>query len=71
VDANKPRNKIMELKQQIIKYIFDNKDQFQLTNATINNFREYIYNSKGEYLIGGELIASFITKAIDLIIDNK
>lgn len=61
----------MELKQQIIKYIFDNKDDFQLTNATVNNFREYIYNAQGEYLIGGELIAQFISKAIDLIVHNK
>ena len=58
---------IIELKQDILKYIFDNKDEYQLTNATIDNFREYIYNAKGEYLIGGELIAEFITKAINLI----
>lgn len=58
---------IIELKQDILKYIFKNKDEFQLTNTTIDNFREYIYNAKGEYLIGGELIAEFITKAINLI----
>lgn len=61
----------MELKQHIIKYIFDNKDDFQLTNATIKHFHNYIYDSNGEYLIGGELIAGFIKKAIDLIIHNK
>lgn len=61
----------MQLKEKIIKYIFDNKDQFQLVNTTITHFREYIYNSKGEYLIGGELIAQFIKKAIDLIIKTN
>lgn len=61
----------MELKEKIIKYIFENKDEFQIINATVNAFRDYIYDSKGEYLIGGELIASFISKAVDLIINNK
>jgi len=61
----------MQIKKQIINYIFENQDEFQLTNATINNFREYIYNKEGNYLTGGELIANFIRKAIDLIINNK
>jgi hypothetical protein len=61
----------MELKHKIVNFIFEHKDEFQLTNATISNFRDYIYDSKGEYLIGGELIADFIKKAIDLIIYNK
>lgn len=68
----KVKNKHMELKQQIIKYIFDNKDDFQLVNATIKHFSNYIYDYKNDgYLIGGELIAEFIKKAIDLIIHNK
>jgi len=61
----------MELKKQIIDYIFENKDNFQLTNDTINNFSRYVYDEKGDYLIGGDLIVKFIKKAIDLIINNK
>lgn len=56
-----------ELKQAIINYIFDNNKQFQITNATIDNFRAYIYDAKGSYLIGGEDVANFIKSAIKLI----
>ena len=56
-----------ELKKAIINYIFDNIDLFQLTNNAIENFREYIYNSEGGYLIGGEEVADFIRDAEKLI----
>ena len=56
-----------ELKKAIVNYIFDNEKEFQLTNATIANFKEYIYNSQGNYLIGGEDVANFIRLAIKLL----
>ena len=59
-----------ELKQAIINFIFDNEKEFQLTNATINNFRLYIYDSTGSYLIGGEDVSKFIKESINLIKNN-
>ncbi len=56
-----------ELKQAIVKFIFNNEKEFQLTNATKEEFREYIYNAKGEYLIGGEEVYKFILNAIQLL----
>jgi len=56
-----------ELKQSIINFIFDNERKFQLTNTTVNKFRPYIYDTTGEYLIGGEDVSKFIEQAIKLI----
>jgi hypothetical protein len=58
-----------ELKQAIINFIFKNEKVFQLKNTTTTEFKEYIYTSKGDYLIGGEDVANFIDKAIDLLTD--
>lgn len=57
-----------ELKQAIINFIFDNERDFQLNNATTNKFRNYIYDTAGEYIIGGKDVSDFIDKAIKLII---
>lgn len=59
-----------KLKIEIINFIFENEKEFQLTNAVTNNFREYVYNSKGDYLIGGEDVLNFIRQAIELITNN-
>lgn len=56
-----------ELKQAIVNFIFENEKNFQITNATKEKFREYIYTSKGEYLIGGEDVKDFINDAIKLL----
>lgn len=56
-----------ELKEAIINFILANPNEFQLHNATTSNFREYIFTSKGDYLIGGEDVSDFITKAIALL----
>ena len=58
-----------ELKKAIVDFIFDNEKEFNLNNSTTDNFRAYIYDSKGEYLIGGKDVSDFIGKAIDLIIN--
>lgn len=57
-----------ELKQAIVGYIFAHKDEFQLHNATVNEFRAYIYNEQGEYLIGGEKVAEFIDQALKVLV---
>lgn len=58
-----------ELKKAIVNFILDNGRDFQLPNATTEHFREYIYNKKGDYLIGGEDVAKFIREAIALLTD--
>ena len=60
-----------ELKQAIVKYIFDNEEHSQIINATVGNFREYVYTSKGEFLIGGEDVYNFIKDAIKLLTNKK
>ena len=57
----------IELKQAIVNYIFNNIDDFQIINSTIDQFKNYIYDKEGEYLIGGGNIAKFIEDANNLI----
>lgn len=56
-----------ELKKAIINFIFENINEFQINNVTVNEFRPYIYTDNGEYLIGGEEVATFINEAIKLL----
>ena len=56
-----------ELKRAIINWMFDNSKEFQLINATAERFRSYIYDDKGNYLIGGKDIMEFIRNADKLI----
>lgn len=56
-----------ELKQAIVSFMFDNSDNFQLQNYTTDKFKAYIYDDKGEYLIGGEKVAGFINLALTLV----
>jgi hypothetical protein len=56
-----------QLKQEIINFILENEKVFQLQSITIGNFKEYIYNSQGNYLIGGQDVAEFIGKAVKLL----
>ena len=57
----------IELKQAIVNYIFKNIYDFQIINSTIDQFKNYIYDKEGEYLIGGDDIAKFIKDANNLI----
>jgi hypothetical protein len=56
-----------ELKKAIVNFMFDNSKDFQLINNTNKEFRAYIYDSKGGYLIGGENVANFIKETEKLI----
>lgn len=56
-----------ELKKAIIAWMFDNKNAWQRTNACHEEFRAYIYNAEGNYLIGGEAVSDFIRAAEKLI----
>lgn len=55
------------LQKAIIDWIFDNLDEFQIVNRCKDEFKLYIYDDKGEYLIGGAQVAGFINQAIKLI----
>ena len=56
-----------ELKKAIVNFMFDNSKGFQLINNTTQEFRSYIYDSRGNYLIGGENVANFIKETEKLI----
>lgn len=60
----------MELKFEILKWLYENENEFNRVTHCINHFKEYIYNSKGEYLIGGRRVTNFIEKADKLLYGN-
>ena len=57
-----------ELKNAIIKKVQEHKDEFNLVNYITGEFRDYVYNKDGNYLIGGEQVAEFISQFIELYI---
>lgn len=59
--------KVLELKKEIINWLFENKNEWQRVNACIEHFRPYIYKADGNYLIGGEEVSKFIKNADKLI----
>lgn len=56
-----------ELKKEIIKWLLENENQWQRLNSCKEEFRNYIYDDEGSFLIGGEDVYSFIRKANNLI----
>lgn len=56
-----------ELKKAIINWLIDNENEWQRVNSCRNYFRWYIYNSDGNYLIGGKEVAEFISNADKLL----
>lgn len=56
-----------ELKKEILNWLLENENEFNRVVSCYEHFREYIYNSEGNYLIGGEQVADFIKKADKLI----
>ncbi len=49
-----------ELKRAIINWLLDNENEWQRVNTCKEEFRPYIYNAEGNYLIGGKEVADFI-----------
>ena len=43
-----------ELKRIIFNWLVDNENEWSRVNACHKKFRDYIYNSEGNYLIGGK-----------------
>lgn len=50
-----------ELKRSIVNWLLDNENTWQRINECITEFKAYIYNADGNYLIGGEEVVEFIT----------
>lgn len=59
----------MELKREIINWLIDNEKVFNRVNACVDHFKEYIYDSTGNFLkygIGRET-HDFIVRADKLL----
>ena len=56
-----------ELKKQIILWLLEHENEWQRVNACIDEFRNYIYSDNGNYLIGGENVANFISNVDKLL----
>ena len=56
-----------ELKKEIIKWLLENENKWQRLNSCKEEFRSYIYDNEGNYLIGGGDVSNFIKEADDLI----
>lgn len=56
-----------QLKKEIVMWMLDNENRWQRVNACVEEFKYYIYNPDGNYLIGGEEVADFIKKADKLL----
>ena len=49
-----------ELKRAIVNWLLDNENEWQRVSACHKEFRPYIYNADGDYLIGGKEVSDFI-----------
>ena len=56
-----------ELKKAIIKWLLENENKWQRLNSCKEEFRNYIYDNGGNFLIGGEDVSNFIKEVDDLI----
>lgn len=56
-----------ELKIAIINWLIENEKQFQRINSCIDEFRQYIYTSEGNFCINGENVYYFIKDADNLL----
>lgn len=56
-----------ELKKEIIDYLYENENLWQRVNVCREEFKEYIYDRNGNYLIGGEVVSNFIELADKLL----
>ena len=57
----------MELKKAIIKWMLDNENRFQRINECMKEFKNYIYDSNGNYIIGGQEVSDFVIKCDKLL----
>lgn len=57
----------LELKKAIIEWFLENENAWQRVYAAHKEFRPYIYNADGNYLIGGEIVSDFISNVDKLL----
>ena len=50
-----------ELRRAIVNWLFDNENVFCRSNACSKNFKQYIYDDNGNYIIGGKDIQDYIS----------
>ena len=56
-----------ELKRAIVYWLLDNENRWQRVNACKEEFRPYIYDTEGNYLIDGKEILGFIIKTDEVL----
>lgn len=56
-----------ELKKAIFDWLYENENRWSRINACVDEFRAYIYDSSGNYLIGGKAVGDFISSADELL----
>lgn len=56
-----------ELKKAILNWIIENENEFQITNACTDHFRQNIYTDTGSFCIGGEQVYMFVKDAVSLL----
>lgn len=61
------RGLLIGFKKLVVDWICENADEFQIINACVENFKHYIYDDNGNYLIGGEVRYNFIVDACCLL----
>ena len=59
-----------ELKKVIILWLLEHENEWQRVNACIEEYKNYIYDKKGNRLIGGENVLRFIKNADKLLYGN-
>lgn len=64
---NSHKGLLMEFKQRVVEWICKHANEFQLVNACVEEFRGYIYDSNGNFLLGGDGVLDFIKQACRLM----
>ena len=57
----------LELKKAIIDWLIENKNAWQRVNECHEHFRQYIYGTGHDYIIGGKVVSDFISAADKLL----
>lgn len=61
---------LKELKKAIFEWLLENENEWQRVNACTKHFSSYMFDSQGNWLIGGERVAKFIKDADTLLYSN-
>ena len=62
---------LLELKKAIVDWLANHENEWQRVNACHDYFKLYIYDANGEFIIGGEAVSKFISKADELLFGGK